>query len=246
MISQRLLETLRFFRRNLLSLFLVTAPFALLSQGIQWWQGDIVTADAEGQIKSVNAIAILLVMLVQPFSDAALATQLGAIQNGRPRSLAECLLTAVTSGPFLLAAYLIVGLALITPLLLLAPVMAALTPRIGAMIFAALSLWIFIRLSLTPFLVVLEGRDPLLAVKTSFMRTQPQQWPMLGAVLLMALLAAFTLELLGQGILQLAGENPFSDGTLALLGGLAGALVMVMVFRFYVLTDDREGDAPEA
>lgn len=236
MISQRLLETLRFFRRNLPALFLVTAPFALLGQTMQWWHGDLVVADAEGDIQSLNAATILLVMLIRPFADAALATQLGGIQNGQPRRLSDCLLLAATQGLWLLAAYLIILLAMITPLMLLGPLAASLSPQAGSVIFMMLALWITARLSLTPFLVVLESRDPLEAVKTSFLRTRDCQWPLLGAMVLTGLLAAVTLELLGQGLFGIAGENYFSEGSLALLGGLASALVMTLVFRFYVLT----------
>lgn len=236
MISQRLLETLRFFRRNLPALLLVTAPFALLAQGVQWWQGDLVVPGDQGDTGRINAVTLLLVMLVRPFADAALATQLGGIQNGQPRPLSDCLLMAASNGPWVLAAYLIIGLALITPLLLLAPIMTALSPQLGSVIFLILALWITARLSLTPFLVVLEGGDPLMAVKTSFSRTATQQWPLLGAMVLVGLLAAVLLEMLGQSLFSMAGKNYLSEGVLALLGGLGSALVMIVIFRFYVLT----------
>lgn len=224
MISQRLLETLRFFRRYLLPLFAVTAPFALLSQGVQWWQGDFMVLNEDGQVQRINAITGLMMLLIRPFADAALVTRLGGIQQGRPRSLADCLLMAGATGPWLLIAYVLLGLATYA----------------GFLMFILPGIWIYARLSLTPFLVVLERQDPIAAIKGSFQRTRSVQWYLIGALMLVGLLAMVTAELIGLSLFSLAGRNPASEAAVALIAGLAGALVTVLLFRFYVLTGSPE------
>lgn len=219
MFSLRFQETLHFWRHHLWPLFAVTAPFALLSLNIQWYVGAPYSLLEPGNIQ-LNPLALMLILLLWPLTSATLVAQLAAIHSGKPQPLALCLLVALRSG-----ALLLVGLLL----------MAAATTA-GLLLLILPGLWILARLSMLPFVLVLENKSPIAALKDSFRLSQTQQWPLLFGYCFVSLLA-FSLGNLV--ITALASLTLLPGWAAPLLGtlayGLLGTLTDIYVFRFYLL-----------
>lgn len=229
MITTRLQEALRFWWNHLGPLLVITAPFALIGEIMALWQGPALKVNEEGQLQGITAITLTTLVLLQPFAEGALIARLDSIHRGVARSLGDCVLVGIRAAPFLLAAYALMGLGVYGGLLLL------ILPGV----------WVYVRLCLAPFLITLEGRGPVAALQESFLRTAgPRQWTLLLALLLLALLVFSALNLLGAGIAAATAEHPAGNVLLGLITALAGALISVLVFRFYVLSLPPEVEPP--
>ncbi len=91
MIGHRFREILLFWWRHLGPLFLVTAPFALITEATQWIFGpSFVLPETEGAALQFSGISLAIILLVRPLAEGALYVQLSAISNGKPRGLLAC------------------------------------------------------------------------------------------------------------------------------------------------------------
>ncbi|QJX02777.1 hypothetical protein HML84_16465 [Alcanivorax sp. IO_7] len=70
MIQQRLKESLYFWRRHLAALFLVSAPFTLLGEALQWTIGPVIVNGADGKVVGFNALSMSLLLLIRPWPRA--------------------------------------------------------------------------------------------------------------------------------------------------------------------------------
>ena len=108
MISQRFREILFFWWRNLGPIFLVTAPFALLTEASQWLFGpSFVFPEEAGGALQFSGISLAIVLLSRPLAEGALIAQLAATRTGKPAGLLQCLAAALLVYPMLLATYAI-------------------------------------------------------------------------------------------------------------------------------------------
>lgn len=219
MFSLRFQETLHFWWHHLWPLFAVTAPFALLDLNIQWYLGAPYELLGTDQIQ-LNSTSLICTLLLWPLASATLVAQLGAIQSGRPQPLGLCLLVALRCGSLLLLGLLLTVAATSAGLLLL------ILP----------GLWIYARLSLLPFLLVLEGKSPLAACRESFRLSGEQQWPLLFGLCFVGLLVFSLTNLLMTALSSLAFLPGWAAPLLSTMAfGLFGALTDIYVFRFYLL-----------
>jgi hypothetical protein len=218
MITQRLQESLRFWWGYIGALLLVTAPFSLLGEVWQWWQGAPMTLDDQGQITAINGTVAMGLLLLRVPADGTLIAQLGAIQNDGTKGLGECLKRMLAVLPVLFATWLIMGV------IIYAGLLALILPGI----------WLYVRLGFAPFLVVLEKASPMDAVRGSFMRTAEQQWTLL-LTLLLAVMLVLLISAPVTSLIALLGENRLATALAAVITGLMGALVQVVFFRFYTL-----------
>ena len=221
MILTRVHEALRFWWNFLGPLLLVTAPFALAGEAVQIWQGPALQFNEQGVFQDVTTISAVVLVLLQPFSAGALIARLDALERGVYRSLADCIGVGVRVAPILMLAYALMAVAVYVGLLML------ILPGI----------WAYIRLSLSSFLITLEGMTPFEAVQTSFERTAGSvQWQLLLAWLFVVLLVFSVINLVGGAAQSALGDQPALDLGLGVLASLGGALISVLVFRFYGLT----------
>lgn len=222
MLSERLRETFSFWWRNLPAIALIAIPFSLLSSLVTLVLGAPLTPQPDDTI-SVNGVAVSLIFIVRTFAEAALIVQLAAILAGKARGLAECALIALTVAPALLLCNLVV--------------LAG--ASLGLLLFILPGAWIYIRLSMAPFMVTLEKAGPGEALKQSLLRTRAVQWEMLAGWLVM-LLGLLTISAMAGAILTtLSGSNMAAGVLLDLLTAVAGAILHVFLFRYYGLTSEQ-------
>lgn len=229
MIFERIQESLFFWQRNFSAIALVVVPLALLTTGIELLTGPALMQPAPEAAPVLNPAGALWAILSPIFTQAVLIPQLAAIQAGSPRGLQDCLLIGITTLPVLLAVNLITSAAMF----------------IGLLFLILPGIWIFVRLSLAPFIAVLESLSTREALKKSFLRTDIVQWPMLGAWLLLLLCILTVFNILGGLLFQLAGDNPGSRLLLGVLLGLGASLLHVLLFRFYGLTRQDPHNTPD-
>lgn len=229
MVFERISEAFRFWSSNLAAIMLVTLPFALTGAALEIATGANELDLEKFQLTTGLAVYALSAVVLAAFAEAALVAQLAAIQQGKARSLLDCLLFALAKGPGILAIYLLLGVAVI-PLVTLLGV-----PLIGMAAFAAL-VWLYVRLSLAAFILALENQSPLRALRHSFIRTDAMQWPMLGAWLLTGLIVMSTLALGGALLVELLGQGAGTSVLVKAAVSVFGASLNVLLFRFYGLS----------
>ena len=223
MISQRFREILYFWWRNLGPIFLVTAPFALLTEASQWLFGpSFVFPEEAGGALQFSGISLAIVLLSRPLAEGALIAQLAAARTGKPAGLLQCLAAALLVYPMLLATYAIMAVGV----------------SLGWLAFFFPALWVYTRLCFAPFLVVLKRRNPIDALRQSFAMTEAQQWPLL-LVLVLVFLAYLLMSSILASLVTAAVSHPQAAALLVGLPvSLMSALVNVAVFRYWEMTLD--------
>ena len=220
MIFERIQEAFYFWRSHFAAIALVVIPMSLLTGGIELLTGPALVQPAEGEPATLNSAGAAWAILAPILAEAVLIPQLAAIQGGQARGLKDCLLIGMACLPLLVAVNLITSVAMF----------------VGLVFLILPGIWIYVRLSLAPFIVVLENLPVRESLKQSFLRTDRVQWPMLGAWLLLLLVVLSLFNIIGALIIQLFGNH---GGSMLLAGvvlGLGAALLHVLLFRFYGLT----------
>lgn len=218
MLFQRLQEALRFWWRHLPAIALVTVPFSLLSSVVVLGLGQPLSG-LEQEMPTVNSASLVALFAVRTLAEAALIGQLAALLAGQPRKLTDLALLAL----------------LTAPALLLANALILLGASFGLLLFILPGLWIFVRLSLAAFLIVLEGQPALAALQQSVVRTGDWQWEMLIAWLFLLMTVLFASQLIGALLMTLLG-NAGAGVLLDIFTGLGSALLQVLLFRYYSLS----------
>ena len=148
MIGHRFREILLFWWRHLGPLFLVTAPFALITEATQWIFGpSFVLPETEGAALQFSGISLAIILLVRPLAEGALYVQLSAISNGKPRGLLACTAPAL----------------LVYPPLLLSYALMAIGVSLGWMALFFPAAWVYTRLCYAPLLGALKQQNPIAA-----------------------------------------------------------------------------------
>lgn len=223
MISERLLEALRFWWRHLPAIALVVIPFSLLNSAAVLVFGPPLSM-AEGQATDVNGITLGLIFVLRTLAEAALIAQLAALIAGKARGLADCALLALRVAPAMLLCNLIVVSAV----------------SVAFMLLILPAVWLYIRLSLATFSVVLENVSAGAALRLSVIRTQSQQWQLLGAWLLLAAAVLFASLIMTALLQSVAGTHAGIGVVMEIITALGVALLQVLLFRYYGLARDRE------
>ena len=100
MLGQRFREILYFWWHNLGPLFLVTAPFALMGEAVQWLFGVTLALPetADGALE-VSGISLALVLLMRPLAEGTVISQIAAARTGKPAGLVACMAPALLMFP---------------------------------------------------------------------------------------------------------------------------------------------------
>ncbi len=146
---QRLKESLYFWRRHLLALFLISAPFAVIGEVFQWLMGPVIVNGDDGKVIGFNAVSMLFLILLRPLAEGALIFQLSIIQRGGGQGPWHSVLAAFLRFPYLLATYFIMALAV----------------SVGWMLLFFPAFWVYARLCFAPFRVMLRGDTPVQALR---------------------------------------------------------------------------------
>lgn len=219
MIFERLQESFRFWWQHLAAIALVALPYSLLGSGASLLFGPPLVLEGDTPT-SINGITLAAILVVRTLAEGALIVQLAAILAGRPRSLGECALLSLTLAP----ALLLCNLAILT------------ATSLGLLLFILPGVWIFVRLALAPFLIVLEQQSPLVALQQSLERTRHIQWELMAAWLGLMLTVLMASNIVGVLLINLIGSHAGTSVLLDLFTALAGALLQVLLFRYYGLS----------
>ena len=220
MFGQYFREILAFWWRHLGAIFLVTAPFALAGEALQWALGPTMLIE-DDRIGGFNLGSIVALMLLRPLAEAALMIQLGALQQGKARGLLACLLPALMLYPALLVTYLLIGIGV----------------SLGWLAFIFPALWVYTRLCIAPFLVVLRGSGPIQALRDSFQLTRSQQWSLLFTLLSLFLFALMVSSTFSGLLVALLGNTGGTMLITALVSALMSATLNVAVLRYWNLSE---------
>lgn len=218
-IFTRLQETFSFWRRHLAVIAMIAIPFSLLGSAVTLLLGAPLALQEDGNL-AMNGGAVVVVFLIRTFAEAALIVQLAAIMAGKPRNLIECTVFALA----------------VAPAMLLCNVIVLTGTSLGLMLFIFPGAWIYIRLSLATFIVVLEKASPSEALKQSLLRTQTMQWEMLAGWLMTLLALLAITAVMGALLTELGGNNMATGTLLDLLTAVIGTLLHIFLFRYYGLT----------
>jgi hypothetical protein len=225
MIFERLRESFIFWWRNLGAIALVTIPFSLISSAIVLALGAPLTRQADDTL-ALNGVTLALIFVVRTLAEGTLIAQLAAISGGRPRSFVECAAFALT----------------ITPALLLCNLVILSGASLGLLAFILPGAWIYVRLSLAPFLVALERASVGDALKSSLGRTREIQWELLAGWLLLLVSVISISNIVGALLIGAGGDHAGTSIVLDMFTALGGGLLHVLLFRYYGLS--KSGQTP--
>ena len=225
MISQRFREILFFWWRNLGPIFLVTAPFALLTEVGQWLLGPaIILPETQNDAIQFTLSTLAIVLLSRPLAEGTLIAQLAAARNGQARGLLTCMAPALLMYPALLATYAIMAVGV----------------SLGWLAFFFPALWVYTRLSFAPFLVVLHRRNPLDALRSSFTMTESQQWPLLLILVLVFMAYLLVSSMIASLVTAVVSHPQAAALIVALPVSLMGAVINVAIFRYWEMANPPE------
>ncbi|MEE3319895.1 MAG: hypothetical protein VX258_04315 [Pseudomonadota bacterium] len=227
MIGQRFREILYFWWRYLGPLFLVSAPFALTTELLQWGFGAAIALpdDPNGSI-TFSTTSLILIMLLRPLAEGTVITQLAASRGGKPAGLLACMAPALLMYPALLATYAIIAMGV----------------ALGWLAFFFPALWVYTRLSFAPYLVVLHRHNPLRAIRQSFTMTESQQWPLLLVIVLVFLTYTLISSMLASLISTAVPNIMAASLLIALPISVLSILNNVAIFRFWELAGSPNQD----
>lgn len=230
MLMQRFRESWFFWRHNLRTLLWVTLPFALAEALVLGLSGPLLSVDGE-QVQ-FNQLSMVLSLLLLPLADAALISQLAALQAGRARPVVDCLTVALRKLLPLAGAYVLM---VMPPILVLSIGLSLVPTSVGMPLGLMITFWWYCRVSIAPFIVVLEGTLPLTAVQQAWRRTAPVQ----GELVLALMLSQLVVKGASAGLMAMA-DGVFGQTLPAYLlasvpSALLAALVTIVLFRFYGL-----------
>ena len=220
MIGQRFREILYFWWRHLGPLFLVTAPFALATEMLQWLFGTAIALPEtpDGSI-TFSAVSLALIMLLRPLAEGTIISQLASSRGGKPGSLLACMAPALLIYPALIATYAIIAMGV----------------ALGWLAFFFPALWVYARLSFAPYLVVLHRHNPLRAIRQSFTMTEAQQWPLLLVIVLVFLTYTLSSSMIAGVISTAVPHTAAASLLIALPISVMAAINNVAIFRFWEL-----------
>ena len=130
------------------------------------------------------------------------------------------------------------------PNLFLVTVATSIIIGVGLMLLVIPGIYLFIRLSLTDFLVVLDQQSPIESIKNSYHQTKTHQWLILECVTL------FYLPVMVAGFFYPEMISRFPDSEIAKIVSqlslyVLGTVITVVLFRFYCLIFNNDVEQPD-
>lgn len=235
-MTQTLTQAFYFFRKNWLKLlaysFVIGIIIILLAQLLVPLFFSGMAAEDIGP-DNIKPFAQLMNLLIQPIYTGGLITLIFSLATGQGRSIANCLLAGVLRWPYMLLASVITTFLIVS----------------GLMLFILPGIWLFSRLFLVPYLVMLNRQTPFAAIINSFQYTRGYSMKILLDITLLLIL--FFIMLLVLSVLQLMPSVLMVLVLLMLL--LFQSMAYVIYYRHYEIlfsppdeaitedTDNKEG-----
>ena len=212
-------DTLYFFRRSFVPLVLLAVVVHMPYQVATHFMA---APDAEGQGGMAGGVlAIFLFLAIQTFHQAAQIRLFADSLEGRAWSLSRCLSAAVATVLRLMPAY----------------VLASVFTALGAITFILPGLYLAARFAFYGFYIVLEGAEPVSALKASMEATKPYVWPIMGGMLVIGVPLVILVVMLTEQLHE-AVPDGFLLGLWVACSFLVATLVAILKFRFYCLSKE--------
>jgi len=183
MISQTFKEAFYFFRINVLTLLAYTFALGLLVVLIAQLLVPVffsgMSAEEIGP-ETIRPFAQLMNLIVQPIYTGGLIALIFSLANQQGRRVHQCLLEGIKYWPYML----------------LANVITTFIIFVGFMLFVLPGVWLFTRLFLVPYLVMLKNQTPFEAIANSFKQTSGYSLTILSDIILLLMFSFVILILL--------------------------------------------------
>ncbi len=210
-----------FFRNNLVKLltytFFIGILVILLAQLlIPLFFGDM----AAGEItqETIQPFAQIMNLLIKPIYTGGLIILIYSLATGQGKGILNCLWAGIMRWPFML----------------IANVMTSLLIFAGLLLFLLPGIWLFTRLFLVPYLVMLKNQSPFEALINSYQYTKGYSFTILNDIVILVVI--FFLGVLLLNFLQLL--HPL---LLLLLLLLFQSMAYVVYYRHYELLVEKKG-----
>ncbi len=215
-MSQILSDVFFFYRKNINQLLAYILPVSLAITILSLVIANLIpTTDELEKIK----ILIVINFIFNPIYLAGLIFLLSSLSNQKPGERTITLSQCIGLGIFKWA-----------PVLAVSIIYGMLT-GIGLFLFIMPGLWIFLRLILAPFLVVLKDRSPIDAISESFSKTATEFWGIAGTTMLIFL----SIILLQQSVISFLPDSTIVTVLVSVLGDVLWSILTLVWFRYYDL-----------
>ncbi|MFK5892787.1 MAG: YciC family protein [Pseudomonadota bacterium] len=211
-MSDILLDVFFFYRKNFRALLAYIIPVSVLITSLSLIiANSFVTTDELEKIKILVGINFLF----NPLYLAGLIFLLSALSNNKTVSLSQCLGLGIYKWFVLFIVSVLYGL----------------LTGFGLFLFVLPGIWIFLRLILAPFLVVLNESSPMDAIIDSFRLTESEFWSIAGTTTLIFSL----IILLQQSIITFLPDNSIITIVVSVIGDILWSILTILWFRYYDL-----------
>ena len=226
MMTTTLKEAFYFFRHNLNPLLAYTLFVGILVVILPQFLNSFFTTEVsvgeEGQ-QTIQPVVQIMNLIIQPIYFGGLIVMIYSLAMGQAKSITNCLMSALIRWPYLFLANIITSVMIIGGFLLL------IIPGI----------WLFSRLFLVPFLVLLKQQTPFQAIINSYQMTRGYSLTILTDIIFLVILFVFFIVFLN--FLQIL--HPL---LLLLLILLFQSLANVVYYRHYeILLGSDQKESPQ-
>ncbi len=187
-MTTTLKQAFYFFRRNILSLL----GFALVIAILVILLAQILTPLFLGELKAeqinpetIRPMAQFMNLIIKPIYTGGLIALIFSLATGQGKTILNCLWLGVLRWPYMF----------------MANVMTSLVIFAGLMLFVLPGIWLFTRLFLVPYLVMIDRQSPLNAMINSYQHTKGYSLTIFQDIVILIII--FVLLLLFLGFVQL-------------------------------------------
>jgi len=211
-MSQILSDVFFFYKKNLASILAYIIPVSMVITSLSLFiASSFPTQDNLEYVKILVAVNFLL----NPIYLAGLIFLLSSLSHNKSISLSQCLGLGIYKWFSLFTVSVLYGV----------------LTGLGLFLFIVPGIWIFIRLILAPFLVVLNEISPVDAISESFRLTEKDFWNIGGTTILIF----STIILFQQSIISLLPESNLVTILVSVIGDILWSILTLLWFRFYDL-----------
>ena len=216
-LTELLKDVFQFFKKNIWSISILTLaiefPYILI-QNIHYF-----TNTSSEFSENVSIILLFATLIIYPLSTGAQISLYATIIQGTRVDLKKCVLQSRKH-----LFNLVVG-----------SLIYIFFTFLGLLMFIVPGIIIAVRLSFYCFFIVLEGLNPVDALKKSAQVTKGYTWPIANALIVVGFLLVASLLLIQMLLNQIGLYNLYLGTLVDSLFSILGWLSLIVVFRFYCL-----------
>jgi len=171
-MSSTFKEAFYFFRHNLFKLLMYTLSIGLLVVFVPQLLNSLIVGDTiavEGTQETIQPFTQIMNLLLQPIYAGGLIILIFSLAQGQVKGIFECVMAGIIRWPFMFLGNVITSLMIVG----------------GLMLFIIPGIWLFTRLFLVPFLIMLNNQSPFVAIRNSFQYTRGYSFTLLNDIALL-------------------------------------------------------------